>query len=193
MKKIIFVAIICLFTNACAVATTVVDVGNAVSTTFSSSRSFKEQMLDHKIKAQIIDEFVEQDADFISNLSVTVYNRKVLLTGLLPSIDKVADAVKSAWSAPEVEQVINNIIIDIDPSLNDASKDAYLRNRVARKLLFTSQISSSNYKFKVVNRVLYIIGEYQNEQEKAILDYSLKQVDGIKKIVSYITLAQQHN
>ena len=140
--------------------------------------------------AQLDDEAIELRAasQIRSNLgtrvrvSVTSYNRQVLLTGEVPNLQdkqRVEDVVKAVDS---VASVVNELAVLNSPSLMDRSADALLTGRIKAMLLDTRDLQSNAFKVVTERNTTYLMGRVtQREAERAT--EVVRSTPGVQKIV----------
>ena len=87
-----------------------------------------------------------------------------------------------------MKKIYNEIEIGDGPSLAERTEDIILQSKIKTKLLFKSGILSNNYSIDVVNKKVYVIGVASNVDEKALVDQYLSEIDGIRKLVTIISL-----
>jgi len=148
--------------------------------------------------AQLDDEAIELRAanQIRANLgtrvrvSVTSYNRQVLLTGEVPSLQdkqRVGDVVKAVDS---VASVVNELAVLNSPSLMDQSADALLTGRVKAMLLDTKELQSSAFKVVTERNTVYLMGRVtQREADRAT--EVVRSVPGVQKVVRLLELISE--
>ena len=140
--------------------------------------------------AQLDDEAIELRAasQIRSNLgtrvrvSVTSYNRQVLLTGEVPNLQdkqRVEDVVKAVDS---VASVVNELAVLNSPSLMDRSADALLTGRIKAMLLDTRDLQSNAFKVVTEHNTTYLMGRVtQRESERAT--EVVRATPGVQKVI----------
>jgi len=140
--------------------------------------------------AQLDDEAIELRAasQIRSNLgtrvrvSVTSYNRQVLLTGEVPNLQdkqRVEDVVKAVDS---VASVVNELAVLNSPSLMDRSADALLTGRIKAMLLDTRDLQSNAFKVVTEHNTTYLMGRVtQREADRAT--EVVRATPGVQKVI----------
>ena len=186
MKKLIFLLGATTILQSCVVAGVV--AGAEGVKTMAQERSVGDRIDDNGIALRINDAFVQSNfADLYADISTTIFEGRVLLTGGVKSEEYRAKAEQLAWGVNGVAEVINEIQVN-QADLADYSKDVYLANAVRSKLLFTKGIKSSNFASTSVNAIVYILGVAQNEQERSNVIEIARRVKGVKQVVSHVIL-----
>lgn len=149
-------------------------------------KKINSSIQDTKTDIEIKKKLQQYDINAFKNVSVTTDNGCVLLTGTVKNDEYIQQAEKIAWEVPEVKIVDNNITIK-NISMQQIAKDGYLTAACRAKLLAESDIKSLNIKIKTVDGVVYLSGTAKNQKEIDNIVNAIKQINGIKKIISYIS------
>ena len=96
-------------TAACDPVTAVVAGGATVGVAAVEERGFDGAVDDTKIRAEINDLWFRHDADMYRKVDMTVNEGRVMLTGVVQKPEFRIDAVRLAWQAAGVRQVIDEI------------------------------------------------------------------------------------
>ncbi|MDX1949656.1 MAG: BON domain-containing protein [Rickettsiales bacterium] len=131
--------------------------------------------------------------ELFTNVSVNSVEGRVLLAGNVPSREARIQAENIAWSLSSVKEVLNQIkVVDkYQFSTKDLAKDSWISTQVESRLLFSKNISSSNYSVETVDGVVYLLGVAKDKSELQAVASTAAQVPGVKKVVSYIRLKDQ--
>ena len=119
-----------------------------------------------------------------SNISITSYNHKVLLSGEADTYDISRDYANLVSRIPEVQKVYNEMIIGPSGSLLDRSNDTYLTGKV-KAALFGIEIEGFNTtRVKVVTSqgTVFLMGMV-TAQEAAAAAEKARFVTGVLKVV----------
>ena len=190
MKKIkllliLFISVITLLFN---VSCTQVIIGGAASggIILVQERTPEQAAKDILIKTRLEESFFSTNYDDIfSKIKVIVFEGKVLLVGTVKSNESKEIADSLAWKISNVEEVANYIIVGKE-NVIDYLKDTRISLEFKAKLLTDKDISEVNYSSTTENRVLYVIGVSQNEEElEKVLSHG-SSIAGVKKIVNLV-------
>lgn len=141
---------------------------------------------DAEIQASINHFWLQHDERLLSRLDMTVDEGRVLLTGRALDEQMRADAVRLAWQASRVQEVINEIEIDPTDSLQQRASDRWIATRLRTALITDGGIRQNNYSIVVVNGSVYLLGRASGQAE---LDRALGHARGIpdvRRVVSYV-------
>ncbi|MGH8719817.1 MAG: BON domain-containing protein, partial [Burkholderiales bacterium] len=124
------------------------------------------------------------------HISVTSYNRTVLLTGQAPSaeIKKQIEAIVADMS--NVRAIENDIQIAAPSSLTSRANDSYLTSKVKARMLDSQQFQVNHVKVVTENNVVYLLGLVTRKEAEAAAEIA-RTTDGVQKVVKvfeYVTL-----
>jgi osmotically-inducible protein OsmY len=144
------------------------------------------------IRAQITDLWFKENVDMYRALSMTVKEGRVLITGVLPDPDQRVTAVRLAWQAQGVKEVINEIKIDKSEGIPGFVRDSWITSTIKTKLTFDRYVSSINYNVETVGGVVYLMGIAQDQVElNRALDHA-RNTQYVRNVVSYVRLRGQN-
>lgn len=147
------------------------------------TRSMQDTSIDTDVKSKLRKQLGAEALD----VSVVTNDGYVLLTGNLPNGDMATEAEKIALAVPGVIAVDNNIVVG-KSKLSTLLKDSYITSACRTKLTATSDIKSLNVKIKTMNHVVYLNGTARNQSELEKIINVAKSINGVEKVISYITL-----
>lgn len=119
-----------------------------------------------------------------SRISVTSYNRKVLLTGQAQTPEAAARATELVSAIPKVELVIDEIAIGPNISLAQESEDAWITSRAKLALAKVSIAGFDPTRVKVVTEdaVVFLMGLVSAEEGDAAAE-QIRFVPGVNRVV----------
>lgn len=119
-----------------------------------------------------------------SNISITSYNHKVLLTGEADSRDVSRNYANLVSRVPQVAKVYNEVLIGPSGSLLDRSNDSYLTSKVKAALFGTGIEGFNPTRVKVVTSqgTVFLMG-LVTRQEAAAAAEKARFVTGVLKVV----------
>ena len=186
--KLFFTAVIYLVISLLNTSCTQVVIGGAASggMILVQERTAEQAAKDILIKTRLEESFFSTNYDEIfSKIKIIVFEGKVLLVGTVKNSDARETADSLARKINNVKEVANYIVVG-KANVIDYLKDARISLEFKAKLLTDKDISEVNYSSTTENRVLYIIGVSQNENElKKVLNHA-SNVAGVKKIINLV-------
>ncbi|MFC7332853.1 BON domain-containing protein [Rhodocista pekingensis] len=121
-------------------------------------------------------------------VDLSVSGGRVLLTGRARTPDQRVDAVRLAWQADGVTEVINEIQIDDESGLTDKATDLWISTRIRSKLLFDADISSGMFSVDTVNGTVYVMGRARSQVELDRVLSHVRAVPRVRRVVNHVVL-----
>ncbi len=143
---------------------------------------------DFKIKTDIQSAWLKANPAMQGDFDATVYEGRVLLTGLAPTPQLKAEAQQFASAVPGVRTVYNEIEVAPPETAWNVAKDAWITSQVRSDLVFNTHIRSDNYDVETVDRSVYLIGSARTEAELDSATTMARYVPGVKRVVSYVEI-----
>ena len=145
-------------------------------------------LTDDAIQLKIADLWIKKDFQMYRKLSVTVKEGRVLVTGSVPNPDMRVEAVRLAWQADGVRQVLNEISVDDGGGITGTVVDGWITSNIKTKLMLDKYVQSINYNVDTVNGNVYVMGIAQDQKELArVMEYA-RNADHVHNVVSYVRL-----
>jgi osmotically-inducible protein OsmY len=163
----------------------------AVATSAAEERGVGGVISDAELKLKVRRHVAEVNPEASDQVNITVRQGRVLLTGTVENQKMQIDAVRAAWEVSGVRDVIDEIQVGKDSGITQAAKDSWISTQIKTRLLFSDKISSINYEVKTHNGIVYLMGIAQNQQELNEVLNIARHIDGVKQVVSNVTLKDQ--
>ena len=187
-KIIKFFIIICIILMSSSCAQVILGGATSSSMIIVQERSPKQAATDILIKAKIEEAMFSNNYEkLFSKVRVIVYESRVLLVGTVSQEDMREKANAISWETKNVKEVANYITIG-ENDLIDYVKDTRISLEFRAKLLTDKEISEVNFSVTTENRILYIVGIAQNDQELNKVIEHASNIAGVKKIINLINL-----
>jgi osmotically-inducible protein OsmY len=163
-------------------------VGGAATAGYAGAqeRGFKGAVSDVKIQAQINDLWFKRSFDMFQRVNMTVHEGRVLLTGFVPTQEMRMEAVRLAWKAEGVREIINEIQVDRAPGPLTDAKDIWITTQLRTKIMLAKDVDAINYSIETINGVIYLMGIAQSARELEIVTDIARKIDGVEKVLSYV-------
>ncbi len=153
-------------------------------------RSFGTVVDDATIKINIAAKFINSDDNLFVDVSTSVLEGRVLLTGLVDNQEIRIDAVRRVWEVDGVNEVVNEIQIGNRASLKEYAQDVWITAQVRGLAAKTVGLRSIAYNYETIQGKVYIVGVTSRpEQLEAIIDVA-KTVKGVNEIVNYVIVKE---
>lgn len=183
-------AVMALSLPACTAGPVVGGVATA-GVTVAQERSVGNAIDDNLITIAIGSNLLQFNADLFQAVDIEVYEGRVLLTGSVPEPDGRIEAVRLAWLANGVTEVLNEIQVTDKSGLEDFFRDSWITTQLTTKLLLDKAVRAINYNVETVNGVVYLIGIAQNQAELERVTNHARTITNVSKVVSHARLKDE--
>ncbi len=160
-------------------------IGGAVGTTAfvtTDRRTTGAQMADEVMEKRIHYE-ISQAIPNNLHLTVTSYNRRILLTGEVGSESDKLTAQRVAQNSLEVSSVVNELMVGPVSSVTQRMSDSTLAGKVRTQLITASGVSLNQMKVTVDRGIVYLMGLVTQEEAQKAADIASR-VPGTKSVVT---------
>ena len=177
--------------SACSPEATLLDIGATGAVAASEERGFSATVGDTATEMAVSTALLSHDVETFSQVSVQVYQGRVLLTGLVERPEMRVDAVRLAWQANGVREVINEIEVSDKGGLDSFAQDAWISSRLRSRLLLDKEIQSINYSIEVVDGTVYLMGLGRSAEEVARVETHARNLPYVRRVVNYARVKDQ--
>lgn len=186
--KIMSLLFISVFISGCTPTSMALSGGAALGIAAAREGGIKASVTDATIRVQIHNLWFKHSIDMYRKLDMTVREGRVLITGTVPNPDMRVDAIRLAWQADGVREVINEINVDNGEGIAGFVKDGLITGTLKTKLIFDRDIQSINYSIDTVEKTVYLMGVAQNEYELNKTIEHARNIPGVENVVSYVRM-----
>lgn len=157
--------------------------GAAVGTALmiSDRRSSGSQIDDEAIELRAATRLSEAFGDR-AHISITSYNRQVLLTGEVPSEAAKQQAERIASSVDNVRAVVNELGVMAPTTLPQRSADALITGKVRASLVDASDLQANVFKVITERGTVYLMGRVTAREAERATSIA-RQISGVQKVV----------
>lgn len=144
---------------------------------------------------QIDDEALEEKASYNLNkdaqlqqearVNVISYNGKLLLIGQVPNEMAKQTATNVASGIDGVTQVYNEIRVGSKAGVSQIAQDSWITSQIKSKLLWNTQVKSSDVKVITENGEVFLMGSLTPSQADAAAEVA-RHISGVNKVVKVI-------
>ena len=172
--------------SGCAGA--VIGAGATTATAAAEERGLDGAVDDAKIRAEINHLWFQRDIEMYRQVTLTIKEGRVLLTGTVPSQDARVEAVRLAWQPAGVREVLNEIQVHDGGGFSDYALDVAIAQKMRTKLLFDKEVRNINYTVDVNDAVIYLMGIAQSDAElERVIAYA-RDISGVRGVVNHVRL-----
>ena len=170
-------------------------VGTAAKTgiAIAEERSLGDAVDDLTIRAELNHLFFQEDIDLYQDVSFGVVEGRVLLKGSVPTSETRIQALRLAWQAAGVREVINELQVTDEGGILDYARDTWISAQLKGRMLVDGEVLSINYSIETVNGTVYLIGIAQDEAELDRVIEHARGIEDVKRVVSHVVLKEDRH
>jgi osmotically-inducible protein OsmY len=169
-------------------AETIIGVGATGAVAASQERGLGGAVEDTQIRTAINYLWLDENPEMYHQLNLNVQEGRVMITGVVPKQEMRDAAVRLAWRAKGVNEVIDEIIVDPKGTSGTYARDAWINAQLKTKLLFDKNVYSINYSIETVRGQVYILGVAQDRKELDLVLNNARDIEYVRKVTSYVLL-----
>ena len=176
------------FINACTPASILGTGAGSAMVIAEGDRSMGAVIDDATIKVNVAAKFISSEDNLFVDVSTTILNGRVLLTGLVDSQEIRIDAVRRVWEVEGVQEVINEIQIGNRSGVKEYANDLWINTQAKALAAKTVGLRVAGYNFETIKGVVYIAGITSRPEQLEDLINAVKTIKGVKEIVNYVVI-----
>ena len=164
-------------------------IGGVGAIAFSSSAQEKglgTSINDKVIYVKLRNAVYDWNPSVSENVSISVDNGSVLVTGKSKNIDTKIQLTKIIWEVHGVKEVNNKVQISETNNFKNIAKDLASLGEIKAKLMASKKLNSLNYSIDVVNNIAYISGIASSEEEISIVTQIAQEARFIKEVQNFV-------
>jgi osmotically-inducible protein OsmY len=144
----------------------------------TSGTFVEDQSIELKTKKAIVDNIGAANID----VSVTSFNRNVLLTGQALDEATKAKAETVAKTIENVRTITNEITIEPKNTFTQNNNDGYITSKVKGRMLKENRFPANYVKVVTESGVVYLMGLVTTQEAEAAVEIA-RGTDGVQKVV----------
>ena len=191
ISNLVLSFIVLLFLHACSPANILATGGGGAMVVAEGDRSMGSVIDDATIKVNIAAKFINSEDNLFINISTTVLDGRVLLTGLVDSQEIRIDAVRKVWEVGGVQEVINEIQVGNRATLKEYANDLWINTQAKGLAAKAVGLRVVGYNFETIKGKVYIVGITSRPEQLEDLINAVKTVKGVKEIVNYVIVKEK--
>lgn len=168
-----------------------VTAGAATGSAAMQDRGLGGVIDDNAVALGINRAWLEADPAIFRLIDTSVHEGRVLLTGSVRYHETRIEAVRLAWTAPGVAQIINEIQVTDSRGTFDGAGDAWITARLRARLVFAGGVNAVNYAIDTVNRTVYLMGIARDQKELDTVLGLAREIAGVRDVVSHVRLRSE--
>lgn len=143
----------------------------------TSGTYIEDQAIEIKAMNRLNDKF----SDTV-HVTVTSYNRSVLLTGETPTEAVKNEAEQVVRTVPNVASVLNEIVVGPLTPFSSHSNDTYISSKVKVRMIDANKFPANQVKVVTENGVVYLLGFVTRQEAEDAVEIT-RTTSGVKKVV----------
>jgi osmotically-inducible protein OsmY len=166
----------------------VIGAGATAATAAAEERGIGQAAIDLRIKVTISSLWLNHSQKLITGLDLNISEGRVLVTGVVPDETTRDVAVRLAWKAKGVREVINEIRIASGDGATGFARDGWITGQLRTRVTLDKQVQAINYAIETVGGTVYLIGIAQNAEELSRVRDHARALPYVRRIVSHVIL-----
>ncbi len=148
----------------------------------STGTQADDQTTEWKASGRIPDQYKN-----FSHVNFTSFNRRVLITGEVPSEDAKAAIEAETRKIDGVREVYNELGIGPVSSLGSRSTDSDIDSKVKARLVDSNQLSANHIKVVTERAIVHLMGIVNAREAKVAVDVA-RTTAGVKKVINLMEI-----
>ena len=191
ISNLILCFLVFLFLQACSPANILASGSGGAMIVAEGDRSMGSIIDDATIKVNIAAKFINSEDNLFINISTTILNGRVLLTGLVDNQEIRIDAVRKVWEVEGVQEVINEIQVGNRATLKEYANDLWINTQAKGLAAKAVGLRVVGYNFETIQGKVYIAGFTSKPEQLEDLIDAVKTIKGVKEIVNYVIIKEK--
>ena len=153
--------------------------------TFGDDRNSEQTLTDNEIILNINKRLLSsKNRPLFFSIKVDVFDGRVMLTGTVQNENNRRNAAGLVQGLIGVQELYNDIQVIQNP--RNISNDMWIDAKIRAQLLAAENIKSLNYRWRVVNNTVYILGQARFPSEKIELIRIVRQTSRVRGIIDHV-------
>jgi hyperosmotically inducible periplasmic protein len=164
-------------------------------------RSTADQVADAKMITRMLDHLFGIDKGLLLDVGVDVWEGRMLLTGALDDAKVRGDILDFAKQDSRLKRLYNKIQIVTPEEKGKRRKEIeegkeedeggtvsnfWIETKISVQLLKAKTVTSVNYRWRSVDKVVYVLGRAKNDLEKNYVIEIISKTEGVKSVKEFI-------
>lgn len=125
-----------------------------------------------------------------AHVSISSYNRVVLITGEVPSeADRIA-VEKAVARVENVRNIVNEVAVLGNASLTSRSSDVLILSKVKASMIDAKDVMSNAFDLHVERGIVYLMGRVTEREAQRVTDIA-RGVSGVQKVVRVLEVISE--
>ena len=191
ISNLVLCCLVFLSLYACSPANILATGSGSAMVIAEGERSMGSVIDDATIKVNIAAKLINSEDNLFINISTTILDGRVLLTGLVDSQEIRIDAVRKVWEVEGVKEVINEIQVGNRATLKEYANDLWINTQAKGLAAKAVGLRVVGYNFETIQGKVYIAGITSRPEQVEDLINAVKTIKGVKEIVNYVIIKEK--
>ncbi len=169
-------------------ASAVVGAGATAATAAMEERGLQQAAIDTRIRATITGLWLDHSEAMLAAFSTNVSEGRVLVTGVTPDEKLRDEAIRRAWRAKGVREIINEIRIVRGDGGENLARDSWITGQLRGRLTLDEKVLAINYAIETVAGTVYLLGIAQDVAERDRVRDHARSIPYVRRIVNHVIL-----
>lgn len=177
-------------TSACTPTGVIVGGAAVAGNAVVEERTVGTVLDDTGIKLRIGEALLMKSEKLFIDVSTKISEGRVLVIGTVPDPQDRLEAARLIWNVSGVREVYNELQVTNEDDFATYSSDVWISTQLNFNLIGDFDIKHVNYSIETVNGIVYLMGIGQDAAEVERVRNHAREIDGIRKIISYVQLKE---
>ncbi len=141
-----------------------------------------DETIEWKANAQVSEKVGDK-----AHLNFTSYNRKVLITGEVPSADAKSEAERIVSGLPNVQGVHNELVVGPASSYTNRSNDAFVTSKIKSRSVDSGKFNPIHVKVVTEAGTAFLLGIVTQAEADAAINVA-RTTSGVKRVVNLMEI-----
>lgn len=142
----------------------------------------EDETIEWKSSARVGEKFGDK-----VHINFTSFNRKVLLTGEVPSAEDKAEAELIVSAVTNVQGVYNELTVGPVSSFSDRSNDSYITSKVKGRMVDSGKFNPVHVKVVTEAGVVFLLGMVTQPEADSAISVA-RTTSGVRKVVNLLEI-----
>ena len=191
INNLILYSLVVLFLHGCSPTNILATGSGGAMVIAEGERSMGSVIDDATIKVNIAAKFINSTDNLFVDISTTVLDGRVLLTGLVDNQEIRIDAVRKVWEVEGVQEVINEIQLGNRDTLKEYANDLWINTQAKGLAAKAVGLRVVGYNFETIKGKVYVAGITSRPKQVEDLINAVKTIKGVKEIDNYVIIKEK--
>jgi osmotically-inducible protein OsmY len=142
----------------------------------------EDETIEWKAAAQVREKLGDR-----AHLNFTSYNRKVLITGEVPTAEAKAEVEQLVLAVTNVQGAYNEVVVGPVSSYSDRSNDSFITTKVKSRSVDNGKFNPLHAKVVTEAGIVFMLGMLTQPEADAAIDVA-RTTSGVRKVVNVLEI-----